>query len=45
MITAPDGRAYTVAVMIPNTKQPESVRHRLFREVAASVVDAWEKER
>ena len=45
VITAPDGRAYTVAVMIPNTKQPESVRHRLFREVAASVVDVWEKER
>ncbi len=45
VITAPDGRAYTVAVMIPNTKQPESVRHRLFREVAASVVEAWSAER
>lgn len=45
VITAPDGRAYTVAVMIPNTKQPDSVRHRLFREVAASVVQAWSSER
>jgi beta-lactamase class A len=41
LMTAPDGRTYSVAVMVRETKQPPSARHRLMINVARAVEAYW----
>jgi beta-lactamase class A len=41
LITAPDGHAYAVAVMMRETRQPVGVRMALMQKVARAVVDQW----
>jgi beta-lactamase class A len=41
LLTAPDGRTYSVAVMVRETKQPPSARHRLMIGVARAVESYW----
>ena len=41
VITAPDGRAYSVAVMIRETRQPIGLRMALMQKVSRAVVDYW----
>jgi beta-lactamase class A len=41
LLTAPDGRTYAVAVMVRETKQPPSARHRLMISVARAVEAYW----
>ncbi|THD60383.1 serine hydrolase [Phenylobacterium sp.] len=41
LLTAPDGRTYAVAVMVRQTKQPPSARHRLMAGVARAVESYW----
>jgi beta-lactamase class A len=38
VLTAPDGRSYTVAVMIASTRAPVPVRQALMADVARAVV-------
>lgn len=44
LLTAPDGRAYAVAVMVRQTKQSPSARHRLMSGVARAVESYWATE-
>ncbi|MDB5476317.1 MAG: beta-lactamase [Phenylobacterium sp.] len=41
LITAPDGHAYAVAVMMRETRKPFGARHALMQKVARAVVDHW----
>jgi beta-lactamase class A len=41
LITAPDGHAYAVAVMMRETRKPFGARHALMQKVARTVVDYW----
>jgi beta-lactamase class A len=41
LMTAPDGRTYAVAVMVRQTSQPASARHRLMAGVARAVESYW----
>jgi beta-lactamase class A len=41
LLTAPDGHTYSVAVMVRETKQPPSARHRLMIGVARAVESYW----
>ncbi|MBS0334446.1 MAG: serine hydrolase [Proteobacteria bacterium] len=41
LLTAPDGHTYAVAVMVRQTKQPNSARHRLMINVARAVEGYW----
>lgn len=41
LLTAPDGRTFAVAVMVRQTKQPASARHRLMIGVARAVESYW----
>ncbi|THD66210.1 serine hydrolase [Phenylobacterium sp.] len=41
LLTAPDGRTYAVAVMVRETKQPPSARHRLMIGVARAIEAYW----
>lgn len=41
LLTAPDGHTYSVAVMVRETKQPPSARHRLMIGVARAVEAYW----
>ena len=43
LVTAPDGRAYAVAVMIASTREPVPDRQRLMAGVARSVVAAHDE--
>ncbi|HEY3695213.1 serine hydrolase [Phenylobacterium sp.] len=45
LITAPDGRAYAVAVMIRRTRQPVPARLMFMQAVSAAVVRHWSVER
>lgn len=45
LLTAPDGRTYSVAVMIRRTVKPKSQRRALMRQVAQAVVQHWDEER
>jgi len=45
LLTAPDGRTYAVAVMVRETKQPPSARHRLMIGVARAVEAYWRDSR
>ena len=44
LLTAPDGRTYAVAVMVRQTRQPPSARHRLMAGVARAVETYWSLE-
>ncbi|MBS0362998.1 MAG: serine hydrolase [Proteobacteria bacterium] len=44
LMTAPDGRTYAVAVMVRQTRQPSSARHRLMQGVARAVETYWSAE-
>ncbi|MGZ6037130.1 MAG: serine hydrolase [Phenylobacterium sp.] len=41
LMTAPDGHTYAVAVMVRQTSQPPSARHRLMAGVARAVESYW----
>jgi beta-lactamase class A len=41
VLTAPDGRAYSVAVLIPRTHRPNQERLALMQAVSAAVVEHW----
>ena len=41
LLTAPDGRTFAVAVMVRQTRQPPSARHRLMQGVARAVESYW----
>lgn len=41
LLTAPDGHAYAVAVMVRQTRQPAAARHRLMIDVARAVEGYW----
>ena len=41
LLTAPDGRTFAVAVMVRQTRQGPSARHRLMQGVARSVEGYW----
>jgi beta-lactamase class A len=41
LLTAPDGRTFAVAVMIRQTKQGPTARHRLMQGVARAVEAYW----
>ena len=41
LITAPDGRAFSVAVMMRETKKPVSERMALMQKVTRTVVEYW----
>jgi beta-lactamase class A len=41
LMTAPDGHTYAVAVMVRQTSQPPSARHRLMAGVAHAVESYW----
>jgi beta-lactamase class A len=41
LLTAPDGRTFAVAVMIRQTRQGPSARHRLMQGVARAVESYW----
>ncbi|HLZ76585.1 serine hydrolase [Phenylobacterium sp.] len=41
LMTAPDGHSYAVAVMVRQTSQPPSARHRLMAGVARAVESYW----
>ena len=41
LLTAPDGRAYSVAVMMRETKKPVGERMALMQKVSRTVVDYW----
>jgi beta-lactamase class A len=41
LMTAPDGHTYAVAVMVRQTSQPPSARHRLMADVARAVESYW----
>ncbi len=41
LMTAPDGHTYAVAVMVRQTSQPPSARHRLMASVARAVESYW----
>jgi beta-lactamase class A len=41
LMTAPDGHTYAVAVMVRQTSQPPSSRHRLMAGVARAVESYW----
>ena len=45
LITAPDGRAYSVAVMIRNTRKGTPARLAMMQEVSKAVVEDWEASR
>jgi beta-lactamase class A len=44
LLTAPDGRTYSVAVMIRQTSKSNSARHTFMHEVVHAVVDQWSEE-
>jgi beta-lactamase class A len=44
LLTAPDGRTYSVAVMIRQTSKPNSARHAFMHQVVQAVVDQWDAE-
>lgn len=44
LLTAPDGHSYAVAVMVRQTRQPPSARHRLMAGVARAVESYWASE-
>jgi beta-lactamase class A len=44
LLTAPDGRTYAVAVMVRQTRQSDSARHRLMQGVARAVESYWSTE-
>jgi beta-lactamase class A len=41
VVTAPDGHAYAVAVMIRETKKPVPQRLALFQRVARTIAEHW----
>ncbi len=45
LLTAPDGRTYSVAVMIRHTTKPLGQRRAFMRQVAQAVVQHWDSER
>jgi beta-lactamase class A len=45
LVTAPDGHAYAVAVMMRQTRQPVPVRLRLMQAVSRAVAAAWGRDR
>jgi beta-lactamase class A len=45
LLTAPDGKTYSVAVMIRRTVKPNSARRAFMQQVARAVVQAWDAER
>jgi beta-lactamase class A len=44
LLTAPDGRIYSVAVMIRQTSKPNSARHAFMHQVVQAVVQQWAME-
>ena len=44
LLTAPDGRTYSVAVMIRQTSKPNSARHAFMHQVVQAVVEQWDSE-
>jgi beta-lactamase class A len=44
LLTAPDGRTYSVAVMIRQTSQSNSARHAFMHKVVQAVVAQWDAE-
>ncbi|WP_372781999.1 serine hydrolase [Phenylobacterium sp.] len=42
LLTAPDGRTYAVAVMVRQTRQGPSARHKLMQTVAHAVEAQWQ---
>jgi beta-lactamase class A len=42
LLTAPDGRTYAVAVMVRQTRQGPTARHRLMQGVARAVEAQWQ---
>jgi beta-lactamase class A len=45
LLTAPDGRTFAVAVMVRQTRQGPSARHRLMQNVARAVEAYWRDSR
>jgi beta-lactamase class A len=45
LLTAPDGRTYAVAVMMPKTHKPVPARLEFMQAVSRAVVGAWETDR
>lgn len=45
ILVAPDGKAYSVAVLIQKTSKPFSARYELMQSVTRAVVEQWERER
>ena len=45
VLTAPDGRAYTVAVLMRRTAKPVSERLEFMQAVSKTVVAYWEAHR
>ena len=41
LLTAPDGRTFAVAVMVRQTRQGPTARHRLMQGVARAVEAQW----
>jgi beta-lactamase class A len=41
LVTAPDGHAYAVAVMLRQTRKPMSQRQALMQKVSRAVVETW----
>ncbi|HEX2817182.1 MAG TPA: hypothetical protein VHN39_12340, partial [Phenylobacterium sp.] len=41
LLTAPDGRTFAVAVMVRQTRQGPSARHRLMQSVARATEAYW----
>ena len=44
LLTAPDGRTYSVAVMIRQTSKPNAERHAFMHKVVQAVVAQWDSE-
>ena len=44
LLTAPDGRTYSVVVMIRHTLQPNSARRAFMHDVVRAVVEQWSAE-
>jgi beta-lactamase class A len=42
LLTAPDGRSYSVAVMIRQTARPPSARHAIMQNVVRAVIAQWQ---
>ena len=45
LLTAPDGRVYAVAVMLPQTRHPVPERLAFMQSITRAVAESWTAER